>query len=248
MSSDPGIMTALASVAASTFLQPLETSFVRKAGRKERSEASSNVVPTEVERKKDDELVRQILEQQRLQGERVRQEDQAEHLELERLEEERIWRAREIQRQDDERIRQSEEEGPKLPTPRDFQEWEKEIKLQHDVTLRSKIEGAQHQTTMAIIRRLDSGQEGEGEESSSELFEKEEKSIAEGLIAVPPLFKLVFLAVFGITLLSGFGAAGIAFASGEELTNNQQSVFEAANTAWKMGVGVVFGMLGGKAA
>lgn len=79
-----------------------------------------------------------------------------------------------------------------------------------------------------------------------DLRQDQEKSVVENLIAVPPLFKLVFLSVLGITLLSGFGAGGIAFASDEALTTNQQTVFEAANFVWKMGVGAIFGLLGGK--
>ena len=91
-------------------------------------------------------------------------------------------------------------------------------------------------------------QQPEPQQHQQDDEEADDDAAAVALIAVPPLFKLVFLTVLGISILSGLGAAGIAFAADDTLTTNQQTVFEAANTAWKMGVGAIFGLLGGKAA
>jgi hypothetical protein len=64
-------------------------------------------------------------------------------------------------------------------------------------------------------------------------------------IMLSPGFKLTFLTVTALTILSG--AAHAAFAIGLPSMNaNQQSVFEAFGFAWKAGIGVLFGLLGGK--
>jgi hypothetical protein len=64
-------------------------------------------------------------------------------------------------------------------------------------------------------------------------------------IAVPAVFKMVFVAVFVITL--GGGIAQIMMASAWTVTTaNEQSVFEGMGFAWKSGIGAIFGLLGGK--
>jgi hypothetical protein len=66
-------------------------------------------------------------------------------------------------------------------------------------------------------------------------------------IFVSPTFKLVFLTAVALTVLSGTIAVLTAFfANGVQ--PNQQAVFESMNTAWKLGLGAIFGLLGGKAA
>jgi hypothetical protein len=66
-----------------------------------------------------------------------------------------------------------------------------------------------------------------------------------GAIVVPPIFKLVFVAVLAITALSGI--AQIVMASlWEKPTNLQQEVFSAMGFAWKVGFGAIVGLLGGK--
>lgn len=66
-------------------------------------------------------------------------------------------------------------------------------------------------------------------------------------IVVSPVFKLVFLTVVALTVLSGATAVLMAFV-GDGVKPNQQAVFESMNTAWKLGLGAIFGLLGGKTA
>jgi hypothetical protein len=65
-------------------------------------------------------------------------------------------------------------------------------------------------------------------------------------IVVSPTFKLVFLTIVFLTLICGLAATTMAFA-GDAKQANQQAVFESMNTAWKLGLGAIFGLLGGKA-
>jgi hypothetical protein len=65
-------------------------------------------------------------------------------------------------------------------------------------------------------------------------------------IVVNPNFKLVFLTVVAITVLSGIAQIAMASAWGEHPHPNQQSTFEAFGFAWKMGIGAIVGLLGGK--
>jgi hypothetical protein len=63
---------------------------------------------------------------------------------------------------------------------------------------------------------------------------------------ISPGFKLIFITVVTITVLSGVGQivlAGIWLSP----TPDQQSAFEALDFAWKAGIGAIFGLLGGKA-
>jgi hypothetical protein len=64
-------------------------------------------------------------------------------------------------------------------------------------------------------------------------------------IVVTPVFKLVFLSVLGVTVLSGLIQIGIAY-KWPSPTQNQQATFESFGFAWKAGLGAIFGLLGGK--
>jgi len=66
-----------------------------------------------------------------------------------------------------------------------------------------------------------------------------------GVITIQVTFKLVFLSVLFLTVVSGIAAIAMAFA-GDVRQQNQQEVFESMNTAWKLGLGAIFGLLGGK--
>ena len=58
-------------------------------------------------------------------------------------------------------------------------------------------------------------------------------------------FRLVFLTIVAITV--GTGAIQVVMAAAWHMpTPNQQSAFEAFGFAWKAGIGVIFGLLGGK--
>jgi hypothetical protein len=66
-------------------------------------------------------------------------------------------------------------------------------------------------------------------------------------IIVSPTFKLIFLTVVVLTVASAIVATAIAFATNNSQPN-QQAVFDSMNTAWQLGLGAIFGLLGGKAA
>lgn len=67
-----------------------------------------------------------------------------------------------------------------------------------------------------------------------------------GAIVLSPNFKLVFVTVLAITVLSG--AAQIVMASFWANPNGlQQEVFSAMDFAWKAGFGAIVGLLGAKA-
>jgi hypothetical protein len=65
-------------------------------------------------------------------------------------------------------------------------------------------------------------------------------------IVVSSHFKLVFLSILAITLLSGAVQTLLAF-SWPDPTKAQQEVFEAMGFAWKLCLGAIVGLLGGKA-
>jgi hypothetical protein len=58
-------------------------------------------------------------------------------------------------------------------------------------------------------------------------------------------YRLVFFTVVGLTLVSGLGEITMA-AVWTNPTADQQSAFEAIDFAWKAGIGVIFGLFGGK--
>jgi hypothetical protein len=60
-------------------------------------------------------------------------------------------------------------------------------------------------------------------------------------------FKLVFLSVLAITLLTVAGQFAIA-THWDNPQPNLQATFEALGFAWKAGTGAIFGLLGGKVA
>ena len=60
-----------------------------------------------------------------------------------------------------------------------------------------------------------------------------------------PAFQEIFCTVICFTLLSG----GVSFwlATKDNLSPQQNRVFETCNTTWNMGIGAIFGLLGSKA-
>ena len=62
---------------------------------------------------------------------------------------------------------------------------------------------------------------------------------------IEPTFKLVFLTVVAITVLSFLAEVAMA-QSWLPPSTDQHSVIEAADFAWKAGIGAIFGLLGGK--
>jgi hypothetical protein len=58
-------------------------------------------------------------------------------------------------------------------------------------------------------------------------------------------FQEIFLTVVCLTLLSGGGS--FCLASKDNLSPQQNRVFESCNTTWNMGIGAIFGLLGSKA-
>ena len=63
---------------------------------------------------------------------------------------------------------------------------------------------------------------------------------------ITPPFQLVFFTVLFLTLLSG--GTSLWLACQDDLSPHQDRIFENVTTTWQMGVGAIFGLLGGKAA
>jgi hypothetical protein len=63
--------------------------------------------------------------------------------------------------------------------------------------------------------------------------------------AISPRFKLLFLSTFGITLLSMLGMVLLPFFASE--SHDPAAAAETCATVFKMGVGVLFGLISGKA-
>ena len=57
-------------------------------------------------------------------------------------------------------------------------------------------------------------------------------------------FKLVFLTVLSLTLLSG--GTSLWLASKNDISDHQARAFEGTTTTWQTGVGAIFGLLGGR--
>jgi hypothetical protein len=70
------------------------------------------------------------------------------------------------------------------------------------------------------------------------------KSVLPGIV-VPATFKLVFLTVVGITIAAAVVQIVFAVAL-EHPTHETDSIFETMGFAWKSGLGVIFGLMGGK--
>ena len=62
---------------------------------------------------------------------------------------------------------------------------------------------------------------------------------------VTPAFQEIFCTVICFTLLSG--GASFLLAAKDNLSPQQNRVFETCNTTWNMGIGAIFGLLGSKA-
>lgn len=60
-----------------------------------------------------------------------------------------------------------------------------------------------------------------------------------------PAFQEIFFTVICFTLLSGGGSFWLA--AKDNLSSQQNRVFETCNTTWNMGIGAIFGLLGSKA-
>ena len=63
--------------------------------------------------------------------------------------------------------------------------------------------------------------------------------------SIIPRFQQVFFTVLFLTLLSG--GMSLYLADKENLSEQQKRIFETTTMTWNMGVGVIFGLLGGKA-
>lgn len=69
-------------------------------------------------------------------------------------------------------------------------------------------------------------------------------------MTLTPTFKLVFLAVLGVTVLSmvfGCSLAVLAPGPDEQPNPNLTAAMHACLTTWKLGFGAIVGLLGGKA-
>ena len=62
---------------------------------------------------------------------------------------------------------------------------------------------------------------------------------------ITPAFQQVFFTVVCFTLLSG--GVSLWLAGKDNLSSQQNRVFETCSTTWNMGIGVIFGLLGSKA-
>jgi hypothetical protein len=69
-------------------------------------------------------------------------------------------------------------------------------------------------------------------------------------LTLTPTFKLVFLAVLGITVLAmilGCSLAMVGFGAKGRPDPNLTAAMQACITTWKLGFGAIIGLLGGKA-
>jgi hypothetical protein len=64
-------------------------------------------------------------------------------------------------------------------------------------------------------------------------------------LKLTPAFQEIFLTVVCLTLLSGGGSFWLA--AKDNLSPQQNRVFETCNTTWNMGIGAIFGLLGSRA-
>jgi hypothetical protein len=65
-------------------------------------------------------------------------------------------------------------------------------------------------------------------------------------VKLSPVFRLVFFTVLALTAVSG--ATSVWLAGQKTLSPQQIRVFENTSNTWQTGIGVIFGLLGGKAA
>ena len=72
------------------------------------------------------------------------------------------------------------------------------------------------------------------------------------IMEITSSFKLIFLTVAGITLLSLIGVGTLAFFGNEEIDSQnipvmQQNLYTMCSFGWQAGFGAILGLLGGKA-
>ena len=65
-------------------------------------------------------------------------------------------------------------------------------------------------------------------------------------LTLTPVFKLVFLSVLGITVLSMILCCPLALLNQTTALPHVGALFEAFATTWKLGFGAIIGLLGGK--
>jgi hypothetical protein len=65
-------------------------------------------------------------------------------------------------------------------------------------------------------------------------------------VTLTPAFKLVFLSVLTITILSIILCCPLVFLTTKENDPRWTALLEACLTTWKMGFGAIIGLLGGK--
>jgi hypothetical protein len=65
-------------------------------------------------------------------------------------------------------------------------------------------------------------------------------------VKLSPVFRLVFFTVLALTVASG--TTSVWLAGQKNLSPHQIRVFENTANTWQTGIGVIFGLLGGKAA
>lgn len=61
-----------------------------------------------------------------------------------------------------------------------------------------------------------------------------------------PAFKLVFLSVIALTVLSLVGCFVLVLSLKEPLSDGVKGLIETCSTTWKLGFGAVVGLIGGK--
>jgi hypothetical protein len=69
-------------------------------------------------------------------------------------------------------------------------------------------------------------------------------------VSLSPAFKLVFLAVLGLTiicLITSCAVIGLSFRAGRPMTKDESGLFELGASTFKLGFGAIIGLLGGKA-
>jgi len=103
-----------------------------------------------------------------------------------------------------------------------------------------------------VERRLDefpwAGEQGKQRPPTSAEADSDgaPKIIANDVKTVNPQFKLIFQTVFLLTLLGGAGFFAIAFLVDGPLSDRQDAAFTTLRLVFELGVGAIFGLIGGK--